>query len=109
VLGDFVDLQLYQRSADVALGVPFNISSYALLLEMIAMECGLIPRYFIHTFGDVHIYLNHMEKLKEQIELPVRNLPKININRVGIFDIGMNDIYLDGYEHGSHIKFDIAV
>src|SRR5262249_34473079 len=67
VIDRWLDCQLYQRSADLALGVPFNIASYALLLSMIALECGLLPRYFIHTLGDAHIYLNHVEGVKTQL------------------------------------------
>ena len=67
VVDGHLDLQLYQRSADVAIGVPFIIASYALLLMMVAQECQLTPRFFVHTFGDAHIYLNHLDGVKEQL------------------------------------------
>ena len=75
VSGDWLDLQLYQRSADLALGVPFNIASYALLLAMIAQDTGKRPRYFIHTLGDAHIYANHVEGLKLQLTRAPLPLP----------------------------------
>ncbi|MCK5603941.1 thymidylate synthase, partial [Candidatus Pacearchaeota archaeon] len=79
VANGFLDLQLYQRSADIALGVPYNIASYSTLLMMVAQECDLIPRHFIHTFGDAHIYSNHVDGLKEQITRTPKALPKLEI------------------------------
>ena len=109
VIDKFLDVQLYQRSADLALGVPFNITSYSLLLIMVANECNLIPRYFIHTFGDLHIYLNHIDGLKEQLKRIPKKLPKVKIVKKNIFKIEMNDIKLIGYKHDPFIKFKIAV
>ena len=71
--------QLYQRSADVAVGVPFNIASYALLLMMLANECKLIPRYFIHTIGDAHLYLNHLDGVKDQLQRSPEKRPNVRI------------------------------
>lgn len=115
VINGFIDLQLYQRSADLALGVPFNISSYCLLLSIIANECGLIPRYFVHTFGDLHIYKNHIEGLKLQLTrtpkklptLKIANKPLIKLN--GDCNFNMEDAELIGYEHDPWIKFQVAV
>lgn len=104
-----LDCQLYQRSADVALGVPFNIASYALLLFMVAQECGLKPGFFIHTLGDAHIYLNHIEGLKEQLTRTPFLLPRVEIVNKSIFDIQFEDISLKNYTHHSAIKFPIAV
>lgn len=107
--GDYLDLQLYQRSADVAVGVPFNIASYALLLMMIAKQTGRIPRYFIHTFGDAHIYLNHLDGVKEQLSRTPGKLPQIKIADKSIWDLVFEDFELLNYEHQPFIKFPIAV
>jgi thymidylate synthase len=104
-----LDCQLYQRSADVALGVPFNIASYALLLTMIAQECNLIPGIFVHTLGDAHIYLNHVDGLREQLKRTPKPLPELKITKKPIADITFTDIQLINYEHESFIKFPIAV
>lgn len=104
-----LDCQLYQRSADVALGVPFNIASYALLLTMIAQECGLTPGVFVHTLGDAHIYLNHVEGLTRQLQRIPRQLPRLTIAKKSIFDLQFEDVQLVGYEHDEFIKFPIAV
>lgn len=109
VAGDFLDLQLYQRSADVALGVPFNIASYALLLLMVAKECGKIARHFIHTFGDAHIYQNHEEGLKTQLMRTPGELPRVEIADKGIFELKFEDFRLLDYVHGEFIRFPIAV
>lgn len=104
-----LDCQLYQRSADVALGVPFNIASYALLLMMVANECDLTPGIFVHTLGDAHIYLNHVDGLKNQLQRTPKTLPKVNIAKKNVFDLTFEDIQLIGYEHDEFIKFPIAV
>lgn len=109
VAGQHLDLQLYQRSADIALGVPFNIASYALLLTMVAQECSLIPRHFIHTLGDAHIYEDHIEGLKEQINRQPLELPSISIQQKPFFDITFDDIQLNNYNYHSAIQFPIAV
>ncbi|MBI4426533.1 MAG: thymidylate synthase [Candidatus Kerfeldbacteria bacterium] len=105
----WLDLQLYQRSADTALGVPYNIASYAALLSMIAQECALKPRYFIHTFGDVHIYKNHVEGLKEQLTRKPYPLPKLTIAKKPIDELQYEDFKLENYQSHPAIKFQIAV
>lgn len=109
VINGRLDCQLYQRSADVALGVPFNIASYALLMSMIAQECGLAPGVFIHTLGDAHIYSNHVEGLKQQLHRTPKALPSLRIARKPVFDIAFEDIELLNYQHDTFIKFPIAV
>ena len=104
-----LDCQLYQRSADIALGVPFNISSYALLLSMMARECGLKPRYFVHALGDAHIYLNHVDGLQCQLQRQPRLLPTLVLEDKKVLDFRFEDIRLDGYNHDAFIKFPIAV
>lgn len=104
-----LDCQLYQRSADVALGVPFNIASYALLMMMIAQECDLIPGIFVHTLGDAHIYSNHVEGLREQLKRNPKPLPQLKITQKNVFDITFDDIELCNYQHDPFIKFPIAV
>ncbi len=104
-----LDCQLYQRSADVALGVPFNIASYALLLTMIAQECDLTPGIFIHTLGDAHIYLNHVEGLHLQLQRECKPLAQLKVAKKNIFDIAFEDIRLINYQHHDFIKFPIAV
>lgn len=104
-----LDCQLYQRSADVALGVPFNIASYALLLSMMASECGLTPGIFVHTLGDAHIYLNHVDGLKLQLQRVPKTLPRLKLPSKNVLDFTFDDIALIGYQHDEFIKFPIAV
>lgn len=109
VLGGRLDCQLYQRSADLALGVPFNVASYALLLSMVAQECNLTPGIFVHTFGDVHVYLNHIEGLQLQLQRTPKPLPQLKIAKKKVFDSTFEDIELVGYLHDPFIKFAIAI
>src|SRR3954471_16290059 len=104
-----LDCQLYQRSADLALGVPFNIASYALLTEMIAKECKLTPRYFIHTLGAAHIYLNHVEGVRLQLERAPFPLPRLVLADKPVLEQRFEDIALEGYQHHPFIKFPVAV
>ena len=103
--------QLYQRSADIFLGVPFNIASYALFTMMIAQACGLEAGEFIHTFGDAHIYNNHIEQCKLQMTREPRQLPvmKINPEKKNIFDFDFEDFELEGYDPHPHIKGEVSV
>ncbi len=103
--------QLYQRSADVFLGVPFNIASYALLTMMMAQVCGLQRGDFVHTFGDTHLYLNHLEQANLQLTREPRELPKMVINPAvkSIFDFTIDDFSLENYEPYPHIKAAVAV
>ena len=103
--------QLYQRSADIFLGVPFNIASYALLTTMIAQVCDLKPGDFIHTFGDAHIYNNHIEQLQLQLTREPKSLPTIILNPEvkNIFNFTYEDFTLVGYDPHPHIKGIVAV
>lgn len=106
-----ISLQLYQRSADVFLGVPFNIASYALLLMMVAQVCQLKPKEFIHTLGDAHIYANHVEQAKLQLTRTPRQLPQMHIlSEVNdIFNFHYEDFQLENYDPLPHIKAEVSV
>ena len=111
VLGGKLHLQLYQRSADMFLGVPFNIASYALLQIMLAKVTGLEPGTFVHTMGDAHIYSNHMEQVRTQLARRPKPLPHMQITRdvESIFDFRYEDLHLEGYDPDPAIKAPVAV
>lgn len=106
-----LSLQLYQRSADIFLGVPFNIASYALLLKMMAQVTGLKEGDFVHTFGDAHIYLNHLEQVNLQLSRTPRSLPEMNINPdvKDIFSFRFEDFELVNYDPHPHIKGEVSI
>jgi thymidylate synthase len=109
VSGGRLSCQLYQRSADLFLGVPFNIASYALLQAMIAQETGKRPRFFVHTLGDAHIYLNHVEGVKTQLAREPLPLPRLVLADKRVLDMTFEDVALEGYQHHPFIKFPVAV
>ncbi len=111
VAGDALSCQLYQRSGDVFLGVPFNIASYSLLTCMVAQVCGLRPHELVHTLGDAHIYLNHLPQVKLQLQREPRPLPRLRMNPEvrGILDFRFEDIAFEGYDPHPHIRGDISV
>ena len=106
-----LSLQLYQRSADTFLGVPFNIASYALLLTMVAQVCGLQPGEFIHTTGDTHLYLNHLDQARLQLSREPRPLPRLVVNPdvKSLFDFRFEDFAIEGYDPWPHIKAAVSV
>jgi thymidylate synthase len=106
-----IHLHLYQRSGDMFLGVPFNIASYAMLLEMLAHVTGYEAGDFVHTMGDAHIYLNHVDQVKEQLSRECRPLPRLVINRKveSIYDFNIEDFEITGYDPHPHIKGEISV
>jgi thymidylate synthase len=103
--------QLYQRSADIFLGVPFNIASYALLTMMVAQVCDLKPGEFVHTLGDAHLYSNHLEQANLQLSRDLRKLPQLKMNPAvkNIFDFKFEDLTIEGYDPHPHIKAAVAV
>ncbi len=103
--------QLYQRSADIFLGVPFNIASYALMTMMVAQVTGLEPGDFVHTFGDAHLYQNHIEQAQLQLSRDLRPLPQMKLNSSvnSIFDFEYDDFQLEGYDPAPHIRAPVAV
>ena len=110
VANGLLSSQLYQRSADLFLGVPFNIASYSLLTMMVAQVCNLKPGFFVHTFGDVHLYLNHIEQAKEQLKREPKPLPTLEIQpALSLFDYQYENFKLVGYNSHPAIKAEIAV
>jgi len=109
VVNGRLDCQLYQRSADIALGVPFNIASYATLMHMMAGECHLVPGIFTHTIGDAHIYLNHVEGMKEQLKRTPKPLPTLKMNKKPFHEYKFEDFKIENYNPDPFIKFKIAV
>ena len=111
VLNGRLSCQLYQRSGDIFLGVPFNIASYALLTIMVAQVTGLQPGDFVHTLGDTHLYLNHLDQARLQLSRSPRSLPRMKLNPEvnSIFDFVYEDFLLESYDPHPHIKAEVAV
>lgn len=109
VVNGRLDCQLYQRSADIALGVPFNIASYSALMIMMAQECDLEPGIFTHTMGDAHIYTNHIEGMKELLTREPLPLPTLKVAKKPFWDISFEDFELQNYQHHPFIKLKVAV
>lgn len=109
VVNGRLDLQLYQRSADLPVGVPYNIASYAALLSMLAMECDLTPGIFTHTLGDAHIYVDQVEGVKQQIARTPHALPRLGIAKKGFWELGVDDFKVHEYVHDAFIKYPVAV
>ena len=111
VAGGALSCQMYQRSADMGLGVPFNIASYALLTAMVAQVCGLAPGEFVHTIGDAHVYLNHVDALKQQLSRVPKAFPTLKINPLvnDIDGFQFSDFSIEGYNPDGAIKMDMAV
>lgn len=109
VVNGRLDCQLYQRSADFALGIPFNIASYSFLMTMIAQECGLTPGIFTHTIGDAHIYVNHIDGLLTQLQREGHPLPTLKLTKKPFDEIKYEDFVMENYQHDPFIKFEVAV
>ena len=111
VAGGRLSCQLYQRSADIFLGLPFNIASYALLTHMVAQVCDLEVGDFVHTLGDAHLYLNHFDQAREQLQREPHALPSLRLNPDvrSIFDFRFDDVHIDGYVAHKAIKAPVAV
>jgi len=109
VLGNKLNCHLTQRSGDIAIGIPFNLAAYALLTQILAQEAGIEPGFFGHTIVDAHIYVTHIEGLKEQLQRTPKPLPRLEIARKPIDDLSFEDFTLTGYEHYEPIKFAVAV
>lgn len=109
VSNGYLDLKWHQRSVDMMLGLPFNISSYATLLHILALECGLLPGRLIADLGNCHIYLNHIEQVEEQLTRIPKELPELRVNKKPIFEYEVEDFQLVGYNPHPHIKCKVAV
>ncbi len=109
VMGDRLDCLMYQRSCDLALGVPYNIASYATLIHMMALETNLTPGIFTHVYGDTHVYLNHLDGIKEQMTRKPYPLPTLTINPKPFDELTVDEFRLENYQHHPFIKFPVAV